>query len=201
MVVSSSGASYYDDEAGVYDETRGGQPRAQAAAEAVASLVPTGGVAVDVAGGTGIVSAELARMGWSVLVSDLSVGMLQVAAERLPGRVLACSADRLALRDASVDLVTTIWLLHLLPVPVADQVVAEAARVLRPGGHLVTTVDKDLAHGRARRTNADHGERVTDVARRHGLGFLGGTSFTASTQWRSADGGQVFAVSAYRKEG
>ncbi|HET9858238.1 MAG TPA: class I SAM-dependent methyltransferase [Nocardioidaceae bacterium] len=199
--MSSSGASYYDDEAGVYDETRGGQPRAQAAAEAVASLVPSGGVAVDVAGGTGIVSAELARMGWSVLVSDLSVGMLQVAAERLPGRVLACSADRLALRDASVDLVTTIWLLHLLPVPVADRVVVEAARVLRPGGHLVTTVDKDLAHGRARRTNADHGERVTDVARRHGLAFLGGTSFAASTQWRSADGGQVFAVSAYRKEG
>ncbi|MGH3330128.1 MAG: class I SAM-dependent methyltransferase, partial [Nocardioidaceae bacterium] len=81
-------ASYYDAEAAVYDESRGGLARASAAAEAVGSLVPTRGVAVDVAGGTGIVSAELARLGFSVVVTDLSVGMLSVAWPRLPGRVL-----------------------------------------------------------------------------------------------------------------
>ena len=199
LSVTAGRSSYYDDEAGVYDETRGGVPRAKAAAAAVAGLVDRRGVAVDVAGGTGIVSHELARLGWSVVVADLSVGMLGVAATRLPGRVLACSADRLPLRDASVDLVTTIWLLHLLPVPVADRVVAEATRVLHGGGHLVTTVDKDLAHGRVRRTDADHADRVTSVARRHGLAFVGRSSFAASTQWASAEGGQVFALSAYRK--
>jgi hypothetical protein len=89
--------------------------------------------------------------------------------------------------------------LHLLPAPVADRVVAEATRVLRGGGHLVTTVDKDLAHGRVRRTDADHADRVTSVARRHGLAFVGRSSFAASTQWASAEGGQVFALSAYRK--
>jgi ubiquinone/menaquinone biosynthesis C-methylase UbiE len=194
------GNAYYDAEAGVYDDTRGGMPRARAAAAAITSLVPVGGTALDVAGGTGIVSAELARLGYSVVVVDLSVGMLTVAATRLPGRVIAAPADRLAVRDGSIDLVSTVWLLHLLPIPIADRVVAEAARVLRPGGHFVTTVDKDLAHGHVRRTNADHGERVTAVARRHRLGFVGAASFEAGTQWASAAEGQVFAVSAFRRE-
>lgn len=189
----------YDAEAAAYDETRGGTPRAQAAAQAVRSLVPAGGVALDVAGGTGIVSRELAHAGYDVLVADLSPGMLGLAAARLPGRVLVSRAERLPVRDGSVDLVTMVWLLHLLPVPVADTVLAEASRVLRPRGHLVTTVDKDLAHGRARRTNADHGERVAAVAGRQGLRFVSGTSFTARTRWRSGENGQVFAVSAFRK--
>lgn len=192
-------SSYYDTEAPVYDASRGGLPRARAAAAAVASLVPTRGVAVDVAGGTGIVSSELARLGFSVLVADLSVGMLSVAAERMPGRVVACSADRLAVRTGSVDVVTMIWLLHLLPIPVADRVVAEAARVLRPRGYLVTTLDKDLAHRRVRRTNADHAERVAVVAGRHGLGFVGATSFTGATgRGSAADAGPAFPLAAFR---
>lgn len=192
-------SSYYDAEAPVYDESRGGLPRAQAAAAAVASLVPSRGVAVDVGGGTGIVSLELARIGFSVLVADLSMGMLSIAARRLPGRVVVSSGDRLAIRTGSVDLVTTVWLLHLLPIPVADRVVAEAARVLRPGGFLVTTLDKDLAHRPVRRTNGDHAERVTAVAGRHGLGFVGATSFTAASKWVSAaDRDPVFAIAAFR---
>lgn len=192
-------SSYYDAEAPAYDQSRGGRPRAQAAARAVAALVPVGGLVIDVAGGTGIVSAELAGLGFSVLVTDLSAGMLQVAARRLPGRVAACSADQLPLRSGSVDLVTTIWLLHLLPIPVADEVVAEASRVLRPGGRFVTTVDKDLAHGRVRRTDADRGERIAAVAARNGLGFTGSTSFAGETRWSSAEAGQVFGVSAFAK--
>lgn len=195
--------SYYDAEAAAYDETRGGIPRARAAAEAVAMLVPVRGSALDVAGGTGIVSAELARLGYSVLVVDLSVGMLSVAAGRLPGRVLASSAERLAIRSATVDLVTMVWLLHLLPIPLADRVITEAARVLRPGGHLVTTVDKDLAHGRPRRTNADHAERVAAVAGRHGLTFAGQTSFVGRTKWAPAESRaeQMFPLVALRRSG
>jgi len=128
--------------------------------------------------------------------------MLELADDRLPGRVVAGSADTLPIRSGSVDLVTTIWLLHLLPIEIADRVVSEAARVIRPGGHFVTTVDKDLADGRDRRTNADHAERISGVAGRHGLGFLGATSFAASTRWGPADGGkQVFPMAAYRKTG
>lgn len=193
-------SSYYDAEAPVYDESRGGTARAVAAADGVLELVPAEGTCLDLAGGTGSVSAELARRGLSVLVADVSFGMLSVAAGRLPGRVLLASADRLPVRDESVDLVTMIWLLHLLPVEVADQVVAEAARVVRPRGHLVTTVDKDLAHGRGRRTNADHRERVELVAGRHGLSFGRATSFTGPSKWSSStDGDPVFPLVSFRK--
>ena len=191
---------YYDTEAVRYDETRGGRERARAAAAATASLLPPGGLLVDVAGGTGIVSAELAALGWSVLVTDLSAGMLGLAAGRLPGRVVQASATRLPLPDAAVDAVTMIWLLHLLDVPTADRAVAEAARVLRPGGHLVATVDKDLAHGKVARGIADHRERVERVGRRHGLGFVAASSFSGRSTWGSATGGDpVFPVVALRK--
>jgi ubiquinone/menaquinone biosynthesis C-methylase UbiE len=198
--VSSERTAYYDAEAGVYDETRGGVDRARAAAATVTALVPPGGRLLDVAGGTGIVSAELAARGFDVVVTDLSRGMLRAAAERLPGRVAVASADRLPFADDSLDVVTMVWLLHLLPVPVADAVLAEAARVVRPGGHVVTTVDKDLAHGGVRRTGADAADRVAHVARRLGLGFTGQGSFSGRSTWGSARGGDpVFPVAAYRK--
>jgi ubiquinone/menaquinone biosynthesis C-methylase UbiE len=199
--VSSERTAYYDAEATVYDDSRGGQARACAAAEAVLDLVPAEGRLLDVAGGTGIVSAELARHGFDVWVTDLSHGMLTVAAGRLAGRVVVAPADRLPWPDASVDVVTSVWLLHLLPVAVADAVIAEAARVLRPGGHLATTVDKDLAHGRVRRTGADAADRVAAVAGRNGLAFVSQTSFSATTRWQSAEGGQVFPVVGLRKLG
>lgn len=200
MSDSPPGRAYYDAEARVYDETRGGAARGRAAAEAVAELVPVGGTLVDVAGGTGVVSVELAWLGWSVLVLDASTGMLEVAAGRLPGRVAASRAQQLPVRDGSVDVVTVVWLLHLLDVPTADRVVAEAARVLRPGGHLVTTVDKALAHGRLPKRPSDNRERLELAARRVGLAFTGATSFSGSSKWGSAgDGDPVFPLAAFRK--
>jgi ubiquinone/menaquinone biosynthesis C-methylase UbiE len=190
---------YYDREAARYDESRGGVERARGAADAVAALVPHVGRTLDVAGGTGIVSDELAAQGRDVLVVDLSVGMLRVAALRLPGRVTAGSADRLPVVDASCDLVTVIWLLHLLPTEQADAVLTEAARVLRPGGHLVTTVDKHRAHGRDGGDSDERG-RVLDVARRAGLAPAGETSFSGRSQWGSAvDGDPVFPLVALRR--
>ncbi len=198
--MSSERTAYYDAEAAFYDETRGGPQRARAAAKAVTRLVPTGGRLLDVAGGTGIVSAELRREGYDVVVTDLSAGMLAVAAERLPGREAVARADRLPVADGSLDVVTLVWLLHLLPIAVADRVLEEAARVVRPGGHVVTTVDKDLAHGRVRRTGADAADRVAQVAHRLGLQFVGQDSFTGRSAWGSAGGGDpVFPVAAYRR--
>ena len=201
--------AYYDAEAPVYDETRGGSVRARAAAEAVLALAPRDGLCLDVGGGTGIVGAELAARGLTVVVTDLSHGMLQQARARLPGRVAVARADRLPLRDGSVDMVTALWLLHLLEPELADRVLAEAARVLRRGGTLVTTVDKDHAHGRDRRTDADARDRRTDadardrvvaVAARVALSPAGATSFTGPTKWDSAtDGDPVFPVLALKK--
>jgi ubiquinone/menaquinone biosynthesis C-methylase UbiE len=200
--VTSLDSSYYDREAAAYDESRGGTARARAAADAVLRLVPPRGTCLDLGGGTGIVSAELAQAGLSVLVADLSTGMLRVAGSRLPGRALAVSADRLPVASGSVDLVTAVWLLHLLPVEVADGAIAEAARVLRSGGHFVTTVDKDLAHGRGRRTEADARDRVVALAAEHGLVLADETSFAGATKWATsgASAEQVFRVAALRKE-
>ncbi|MGA9748694.1 MAG: methyltransferase domain-containing protein [Nocardioides sp.] len=192
-------ARYYDAEAAVYDETRGGVERARAAADAIGSLVPAGGRVLDVAGGTGIVSAELAAQGRDVLVADLSPGMLAIAGERLPGRVLVASADRLPVATGSVDLVSVVWLLHLVPTAVADDVIAEATRVLGPGGCLVTTVDKNQSHGRAAAESDDAG-RVRAVGEALGLEPAGSATFSGRSRWGSAgDGDPVFGLLALRK--
>jgi septum formation protein len=162
-------------------------------------VVPGTGLLLDVAGGTGIVAEELAAGGFSVLVADRSAGMLRLADHRLPGRALRAAAERLPVRDASVDVVTMVWLLHLLPVPQADAALAEAARVMRPGGHLVTTVDKHLAHGTQPRSDADLADRVIAVAGRLGLRPSARASFTGTTRWASAEGGQVFRLACFRK--
>ncbi len=202
--------SYYDDVAGEYDESRGGVDRARAAVRSISTLVqPPGPSAVaatrgsrclDVAGGTGIVSAELAAAGWSVSVLDRSAGMLAEAARRLPGRVLRADADRLPVRDASLDLVTIIWMLNLLDVATADAVLAETARVLRPGGRLVVTVDKELAHADTTTVRSDDDQRLGAVLADQGLTRAGAATFTAPSPWGSARAGDpLFRLAAFRR--
>lgn len=117
----------YDKEAARYDATRGGDARADAAATAIISLLdrlaagairPRGAASartlVDVACGTGIVTMRLAGEGQVVLGVDRSPGMAAVAARRLPGRVAVGDGTRLPLAAASADVVTMVWLLHLI---------------------------------------------------------------------------------------
>ncbi|MET9433736.1 methyltransferase domain-containing protein [Streptomyces sp. NPDC006551] len=183
----------YDAEADRYDETRGGVPRARAAAEAVLRLVPPGArTLLDLACGTGLVTERLGRPGLRVHGFDAAYGMARKAAQRLPGRVALADARRLPLPDASVDAVSAVWLLHL--VPFADAIVAEAARVLRPGGVLVVTVDKDGAHDvgsdidrllaphRSYEHASDRADRVEAYAAAHGLEPAGTTCFTGHGQ-------------------
>ncbi|MDQ3094423.1 MAG: SAM-dependent methyltransferase, partial [Actinomycetota bacterium] len=71
----------YDEEAAHYDETRGGEARAQATARALSALLPGAArVVLDVAGGTGIVAEALTSTERCVLVCDASQGMLRRAA-------------------------------------------------------------------------------------------------------------------------
>ena len=98
-------------------------------------------------------------------------------------------------------MVTMVWFLHLVPVAVADTAIAEAARVLRPGGTWVTTVDKQRAHGVTPRSDADARRRVVGVAAALGLVGCGSTSFVGNTDWATAPGAtqQVFELVGFRR--
>ncbi|MBC2865327.1 class I SAM-dependent methyltransferase [Streptomyces mexicanus] len=138
----------YDKEAEQYDALRGGEPRAAAAAAAVLGLLPEDTREVlDVGCGTGIVTRRLAaaRPALRVTGVDRAAGMARRAAARLPGAVVLADSRRLPFPDGRFDAVTTVWVLHLATAD-ARAVVAECARVLRPGGVYVTTVDKAASH-------------------------------------------------------
>ncbi|MDL5204763.1 class I SAM-dependent methyltransferase [Streptomyces sp. ALI-76-A] len=190
----------YDKEADAYDASRGGEPRAAAAADTVLRLVPERARRLlDVACGTGIVTRRLAaaRPGLRVTGADLAYGMARTAAVRMPGAIVLADSRRLPFPDRTFDAVTSVWLLHLLDTADdARAVVAECARVLRPGGVYVTTVDKAAAHDvgsdidavlapRPRRPARDSGPAVTAYAVAHGLVPADRARFPGHGQGRS----------------
>ncbi len=190
----------YDKEAERYDASRGGEPRAEAAAEAVLGFLPPGTRSLlDVACGTGIVTRRLAaaRDGMRVTGVDLAPAMARQAAARLPGAVVLADSRRLPFRDGRFDAVSSVWLLHLAPSGEdVRTIVGEVARVLRPGGVYVTTVDKAAAHNvgsdidavlasRPRTPARDEAAAVESYALAHGLVPAGQARFTGRGQGRS----------------
>jgi ArsR family transcriptional regulator len=136
-----------------WDEMRALGLPALAVEESLLALVPERGVdrLLDIGTGTGRVLELLApRIGYGVGI-DASKAMLALARARLARAGLAhCSvrlADmyRLPLADSAMDVAVLQMVLHYAEQP--DSVIAEAARVLRPGGTLLV-VDL-LAHDRA----------------------------------------------------
>ncbi|WP_409060630.1 class I SAM-dependent methyltransferase [Streptomyces sp. SYP-A7185] len=188
----------YGKEADRYDASRGGEPRARAAADAVRGLLPPDTrTLLDVACGTGLVTRCLAGAGLRVTGVDAAHNMARRAAGRLPGAVVLGDSRSLPFPDASFDAVCTVWLLHLLSgAGEAAAVVAECARVLRPGGVFVTTVDKAAAHDvgsdidavlapRPVRPAADRGQAVEAYAAAQGLAPAGEARFRGHGQGRS----------------
>ncbi|SCG45951.1 class I SAM-dependent methyltransferase [Micromonospora coxensis] len=91
------------------------------------------GRCLDLCCGTGAHAAELRRLGWDPVGVDLSGGQLRHARARLP--VARGEAAALPVADASLPAVVCV-LAHT-DVPDYRAVVAEAARVLAPGGCFV----------------------------------------------------------------
>ncbi|OBI50011.1 SAM-dependent methyltransferase [Mycobacterium kyorinense] len=106
--------------------------------------IPPGGTALDVGSGPGNVTASLARAagpGGLALGIDVSEPMLTRAVRAEYGPqvgFLRADAQRLPLRDDTVDALVSMAVLQLIPDPAAA--LAEMGRVLRPGGRLAVMV-------------------------------------------------------------
>lgn len=113
---------------------------AREAEEFVSRLdLPAGAQVLDVACGTGNVSLPLARRGARVTAIDIAPNLLEQAraragAEGLPIRFEEGDAEQLPYPDGTYDAVVTMFGAMFAPQP--EQVVAECARVLKPGGLL-----------------------------------------------------------------
>jgi ubiquinone/menaquinone biosynthesis methyltransferase len=99
--------------------------------------VRAGAAALDLACGTGDIAFELASRGARVVGLDVTLRMLELArAKRLPGQnptwFVAADMTALPFPDGAFDLVTTGY--GIRNVPLLEPALAEARRVLRPGG-------------------------------------------------------------------
>jgi arsenite methyltransferase len=106
--------------------------------------IPTGGIALDVGSGPGNITASLARAAGKAglaLGVDISLPMLARAVRAQSGPnvgFLRADAQRLPFRDNTVDAVTSMAVLQLIPNPAIA--LAEMARVLKPGGRLAVMI-------------------------------------------------------------
>lgn len=130
-------------------------------AEALLALLPRGLTVADLGCGTGDLTARLARHAARVVAVDRSAAMLKAARRRVAGlehvELHRADLEALPLAEATCDAALLVLALGYLPAP--ERALAEAARVLRPGGVLVVV---DVAR---------HDDEV--FRRRMGLAHLG----------------------------
>ncbi len=140
----------FDDEAATWDDDPGHEKRQLAVAQAIKKAVDLspGMSALDVGGGTGRLSILLADLVGSVVVTDPSAGMVQVARERIAAaglndRVHAVQADLTTDRlDGAYDLVWSSMALH--HVRDLDALLRSVASLLVKGGRLlIADLDED----------------------------------------------------------
>lgn len=113
--------------------TAGLDRRWRALTRAALEVAP-GDRVLDLAAGTAVSSAELARSGAWCVAADFSLGMLRAGAWRgVP--MVAADALHLPFADARFDAVCISFGLRNVADP--DRALAELARVTRPGGRLV----------------------------------------------------------------
>ncbi|TFH27315.1 MAG: class I SAM-dependent methyltransferase, partial [Myxococcales bacterium] len=136
---------FYQDEgvAGDYDrhrfgneERRSRNARKWKMIESALAYVDGDRTVLDLPCGTGRFTAHLARAGYDVVGTDISHEMMRVAVERLPPSprlrgFLRADAERLPLRDGSVECVMSIRFLLHLDRATRIAVIGEMARVSR----------------------------------------------------------------------
>jgi ubiquinone/menaquinone biosynthesis C-methylase UbiE len=125
----------FDRVADEYDATRGGEARGAHIARDIEPHLAGGGLVLEVGAGTGVVGMALRQLGRDVLGIDLSPAMLRHALPRLGHRVAVADAACLPFEDGAFADAFAVWVMHAVADPAP--VLAEVARVLRPGGRFV----------------------------------------------------------------
>lgn len=158
----------FDDQAATWDDDPGHEKRQVAVARAIEEAVSLDPRmrAVDVGGGTGRLSILLADRVGSVVVTDPSAGMVQVARERIEAaglgdRLRAVQADLAIDRlEGSYDVVWSSMAMH--HVQDLDRLLRSVAELLVEGGRLaIADLDEDP-------DGAFHADRV-DFDGHHGF--------------------------------
>jgi ubiquinone/menaquinone biosynthesis C-methylase UbiE len=124
----------FDRIADQFDDSRGGTIRGERIAADLMSWLAPGRV-LEVGVGTGIVASALRSRGLPVYGVDLSMQMLLRAQDRLGSTVVRADALALPVASGSMDNVLFVAALHAIGD--VSAAVAEATRVLRPGGRLL----------------------------------------------------------------
>lgn len=176
----------FDDEAATWDDDPAHEQRQRAVADAIRAVVePDPRLrAVDVGAGTGRLSVLLADLVGSVVVTDPSAGMVEVAQERIAAaglgeRLRAVQADLTTDRlDGAYDVVWSSMALH--HVRDLDGLLRSVAQILEPGGRLLVADLDDDPDGAFHAGKADfdghHGfdrQRLTEQLVRAGFGDVG----------------------------
>ena len=93
-------------------------------------------VILDLGTGTGFLARIILKNGFNVLGLDLSKNMLAVAKKKAPETFLVRGdAENIPLKDSSVDLIVSRWVLWTLPHP--WEALEEIVRVLKPDGRVI----------------------------------------------------------------
>lgn len=143
----SRSEAFFSSAAGQWDRLRDELFGPASCLQALLGLLDPEMSVADLGCGTGQVSAALAPFVRRVVAVDSSAEMLDAARARLGGQANVAlrrgTLERLPLDDASVDAALFVLVLHYLADPAGA--LAEAARVVRPGGRILV-VDM-LPHG------------------------------------------------------
>jgi ArsR family transcriptional regulator len=136
---STKSREFFATSAGQWDRLRTELFGARAELAALPALLDDQWVVGDLGCGTGQVAASLAPFVRRVVAVDGSAQMLATARKRLEqfgnAELRRGELEALPIEDASLDAAVLVFALHLAPEPA--RVLAEAARVLRPGGKLL----------------------------------------------------------------
>ena len=126
----------YSNQARTYDDTRAASPSVLGPLRAALHGAP-GWRLADIGGGTGNYAQALRDDGWDPVVVDREPAML-ARAEAKGLNTIAGDAQALPLEDECVDAAMLVSMLHHVQDP--GLALAEARRVLRPGGRLAILV-------------------------------------------------------------